>query len=74
MYLSVEDLCEAIHSQPTFLDASIEPLLKKYGPALWNHDSAFKPCANDIYELNQDYVRPDHLLYEDDQDRNKAVL
>ena len=48
--------------------------MKKYGPLLWNHDSGFKPCANDIDELNQDYVRPDYLLYKDDQDRNKSVL
>ena len=73
-YLSVGDLCETICSQPTFLDASIEPLLKEHGPLLWNHNSSFKTCANDIDELNQDYVRPDYLLYEDNQDRVESVL
>jgi len=73
-YLSVEKLCEAIRSQPTFLDTNVEPLMKKYGPMLWKHDGGFKPRANDIDELNQDYVRPDYLLYENDQDRNKSVL
>ena len=48
--------------------------MKKYCPMLWKHDGGFKPRANDIDELNQDYARPDNLLYEDDQDRNKSVL